>query len=58
MEIKVVTREAFPWGVLCANCKKVIHPGQLYKNRSLTTGKLSTGPCDSDETDGVFCGDC
>jgi hypothetical protein len=53
-----VTEEAYPHGVRCGNCKREIKAGQLYKLRSLVTGRLSTGPCTEDRGDGVFCADC
>lgn len=53
-----VTPEAFPWGVRCMSCHRVIEPGQAYKNRNALTGKLSAGPCTEDHVDGVFCERC
>lgn len=54
----IVTPEAFPWGVRCANCQRVIENGKTYKNRDASTGKLSTGPYTEDRVDKTFCERC
>jgi hypothetical protein len=54
----IVTWEAFPYGVKCANCRRVIGYGESYKNRDAATGKLSTGPYIEDRTDATFCERC
>jgi hypothetical protein len=55
---QVVTAEKYPEGVRCRSCRREILPGQEYKLRDVRTGRLSTGPCTEDRTDGVFCPDC
>lgn len=54
----VVTPEIFPTGVRCANCRRIIGDGEVYKNRDATTGKLSKGAYTEDRVDTIFCERC
>lgn len=56
--MSVVTALAYPHGVRCANCRRVIRNGEEYKLRDSVTGKLSTGPCVEDRADVICCADC
>lgn len=57
-----VTAGAFPFGVLCSNCRREIKPGSVYRNRNSVTGRLTatmTGATYRDDTvDVVVCGSC